>query len=253
MFYPNKGIKWGRVFLSYNWNELSNALYNNIKVVVLDDDTEKYRRIGCNIMSMLLPPYEAIDAECNQQFELAGQIYQDYLLRSENALAPIANIIAATYVEKDILIFIPPDEAKSLSFINVLAETLYSVYGIPCATLSDPTSNPFYDDTNLYTLSNRVELMYACNIISLDTLCDCHPYTDLNPIIFPRLVYDLGYPNLEGMHPNQIQAYFNTMVFSRKDQRIELFRQDVNEMKNMIFPFVELRDFVRQQPEDAVK
>lgn len=253
MFYPNKGIKWGRVFLSCNWNELSNALYNNIKVVVLDDDTEKYRRIGCNIMSMLLPPYEAIDAECNQQFELAGQIYQDYLLRSENALAPIANIIAATYVEKDILIFVPPDEAKSLSFINVLAETLYSVYGIPCATLSDPTSNPFYDDTNLYTLSNRVELMYACNIISLDTLCDCHPYTDLNPIIFPRLVYDLGYPNLEGMHLNQIQAYFNTMVFSRKDQRIELFRQDVNEMKNMIFPFVELRDFVRQQPEDAVK
>ena len=253
MFYPNKGIKWGRVFLSCNWNELSNALYNNIKVVVLDDDTEKYRRIGCNIMSMLLPPYEAIDAECNQQFELAGQIYQDYLLRSENALAPIANIIAATYVEKDILIFVPPDEAKSLSFINVLAETLYSVYGIPCATLSDPTSNPFYDDTNLYTLSNRVELMYAWNIISLDTLCDCHPYTDLNPIIFPRLVYDLGYPNLEGMHPNQIQAYFNTMVFSRKDQRIELFKQDVNEMKNMIFPFVELRDFVRQQPEDAVK
>lgn len=253
MFYPNKGIKWGRVFLSCNWNELSNALYNNIKVVVLDDDTEKYRRIGCNIMSMLLPPYEAIDAECNQQFELAGQIYQDYLLRSENALAPIANIIAATYVEKDILIFVPPDEAKSLSFINVLAETLYSVYGIPCATLSDPTSNPFYDDTNLYTLSNRVELMYACNIISLDTLCDCHPYTDLNPIIFPRLVYDLGYPNLEGMHLNQIQAYFNTMVFSRKDQRIELFKQDVNEMKNMIFPFVELRDFVRQQPEDAVK
>jgi hypothetical protein len=253
MFYPNKGIKWGRVFLSCNWNELSNALYNNIKVVVLDDDTEKYRRIGCNIMSMLLPPYEAIDAECNQQFELAGQIYQDYILRSENALAPIANIIAATYVEKDILIFVPPDEAKSLSFINVLAETLYSVYGIPCATLSDPTSNPFYDDTNLYTLSNRVELMYACNIISLDTLCDCHPYTDLNPIIFPRLVYDLGYPNLEGMHPNQIQAYFNTMVFSRKDQRIELFKQDVNEMKNMIFPFVELRDFVRQQPEDAVK
>lgn len=253
MFYPNKGIKWGRVFLSCNWNELSNALYNNIKVVVLDDDTEKYRRIGCNIMSMLLPPYEAIDAECNQQFELAGQIYQDYLLRSENALAPIANIIAATYVEKDILIFVPPDEAKSLSFINVLAETLYSVYGIPCATLSDPTSNPFYDDTNLYTLSNRVELMYACNIISLDTLCDCHPYTDLNPIIFPRLVYDLGYPNLEGMHPNQIQAYFNTMVFSRKDQRIELFKQDVNEMKNMIFPFVELRDFVRQQLEDAVK
>jgi len=243
MFYPNKGIKWGRVFLSCNWNELSNALYNNIKVVVLDDDTEKYRRIGCNIMSMLLPPYEAIDAECNQQFELAGQIYQD----------PIANIIAATYVEKDILIFVPPDEAKSLSFINVLAETLYSVYGIPCATLSDPTSNPFYDDTNLYTLSNRVELMYACNIISLDTLCDCHPYTDLNPIIFPRLVYDLGYPNLEGMHPNQIQAYFNTMVFSRKDQRIELFKQDVNEIKNMIFPFVELRDFVRQQPEDAVK
>ena len=134
-----------------------------------------------------------------------------------------------------------------------MAETLYSVYGIPCATLSDPMSNPFYDDTNLYTLSNRVELMYACNIISLDTLCDCHPYTDLNPIIFPRLVYDLGYPNLEGMHPNQIQAYFNTMVFSRKDQRIELFKQDVNEMKNMIFPFVELRDFVRQQPEDAVK
>lgn len=253
MFYPNKGIKWGRVFLSCNWNELSNALYNNIKVVVLDDDTEKYRRIGCNIMSMLLPPYEAIDAECNQQFELAGQIYQDYLLCSENALAPIANIIAATYVEKDILIFVPPDEAKSLSFINVLAETLYSVYGIPCATLSDPTSNPFYDDTNLYTLSNRVELMYVCNIISLDTLCDCHPYTDLNPIIFPRLVYDLGYPNLEGMHPNQIQAYFNTMVFSRKVQRIELFKQDVNEMKNMIFPFVELRDFVRQQPEDAVK
>ena len=95
--------------------------------------------------------------------------------------------------------------------------------------------------------------MYACNIISLDTLCDCHPYKDLNPIIFPRLVYDLGYPTLEGMHPNQIQAYFNTMVFSRKDQRIELFKQDVNEMKNMIFPFVELRDFVRQQPEDAVK
>ena len=58
MFYPNKGIKWGRVFLSCNWNELSNALYNNIKVVVLDDDTEKYRRIGCNIMSMLLPPYD---------------------------------------------------------------------------------------------------------------------------------------------------------------------------------------------------
>lgn len=246
MFTFEEGCKWGRQFYSCDYNELSFALYNKLKVIALDDNSDRYRRIGCTMMSILLPPYAAIEAELNRDFLTAQDIYRNYLL-GPDPTAALAAIMTALYAELDIVLFVSPDEAKSLQFSGVLCEYLMKAFGLPCASLSSQNTYPFLSDEPCH-VANRLALMYAYGYIPFDAFVDSHPFIMPLEIVIPRVAHDTQTPELMNMNRTEAIQYCGDIILTCQKHRREWYTKshDVGKTVNFVTPIVELHDFQRK-------
>lgn len=204
---------WGRTFYSNNYAEIPIAQQNGVRVLVLDDDAENYRRMGCTVVSVLLPPFEAIEAELNGDVQTASAIYVDYL---QNMVCSqvLATISAALFSGKDVMFFISPDEAKNMDFGYTFTEFIDKVFGYVPGNISFPNSG--IGELNEQTLSNRLDLLYLQGYISIETYLSNYPGIIPQPLCWEKLLIDYGV-NPSTIAPEQIQNAIMVLVRNVRD------------------------------------
>lgn len=90
--------------------------------------------------SILLPPYQALEAEINNNMQAYIQIYTQHLLTG-SALEAIKTIIVSLWAGKNIVLLV--ENGNNLSHMKFLVDYLINVYGITPATEMNPFSfNP---------------------------------------------------------------------------------------------------------------
>lgn len=236
-------IKWGNQYFCCDYSELSFALYNRMTVVALDDDGEKYSRIGCVMMSILLPPLQSIEAEINGDFQQAQLSYEQWLM-GDTCSRVFAAICTALYAEKNIVLFVSPDEAKNLGFAQTINTFLLNVLGLPGGSLKYPESGILNPDP--YMVSNRLDLMYAYGFIPFDRYCDEHP--DVLPLdmVSARVAHDVQSPELMNMLPDDRVRCCGDIIIANREQRKELFAKTGSYGGPKIMPIVMLHDWQRR-------
>lgn len=235
-------INWGNQYFCCDYSELSFALYNRMTVIALDDDKETYSRIGCIMMSILLPPLPSIEAEINGDFAQSQMIYEQWLM-GDVCSRVFAAICTALYAGKNIVFFVSPDEAKNLTFANTINKFL-TILGFPAGSLKNPQTGMLSLDP--YAVSNRLDLMYAYGFIPFDQYCDDHPdVLPLDMVTF-RIAHDIQSPELLNMHPEERVRCCGDIIITNRDQRRELFARNNNYAGPKIMPVIMLHDWQRR-------
>jgi hypothetical protein len=159
----------GKMYISSDFNEMSNFIANGATVLAFVDEAEKYRYINCIIMGVLLPPYESLSAEIDGDANTAAVIYYSYLMSKINI---IANILAALNMGKHILIFVPAEESMNFGFVNVLLKFFLDVFGIKICTGSgdsyEISNDPVY-------VSRRADALFVNDLIPFENYCMMMP------------------------------------------------------------------------------
>lgn len=107
-------------------SQVNNAIYAGFKVIAL---TESHNFGGVVLNgTTLLPPYEALMAEMDNNIVQFQQIYALHLAKKENDMF-ICAIIRALMEGINIVLYIPKDEAE-LMFSKVLVQYINDIYGI---------------------------------------------------------------------------------------------------------------------------
>lgn len=110
----------------------------------LNPQIQQYNFIPC---SVLLPPFEALNADINGNSALYKQIYMQYLTMNKYCFDMFATILVALYNGINITLFV---EGGELSHAKFLAEYLIGTFGItPCTDINHPAAyNTAYDLQN---------------------------------------------------------------------------------------------------------
>ena len=179
----------GKLFISTNIEEakLIQNTNNNIILIIIDDDPSKYfiadnitGQIGLppkmNVMSVLLPPYAAIDHFINGKFDIAFMAYDEFLHMDPAVQKCLSAIFTLLFSNIDVMLYVPPDDDLAVSFFNVLIQYLENMYGIITSKLSDRTKQ-FHCLTNIdiNRYASLVDLMYTNGDITFDLYCLNYP------------------------------------------------------------------------------
>ena len=161
----------GDIKIITNETEVNNAIYAGFKVIALTEN----HNFGNMILSgtTLLPPYEALMAEMDNDIIRFQQIYSFHLAKKENDMF-ICAIIRALLEGINIVIYIPKDEAE-LMFSNVLVQYINDVYGI---TILPDTC--MYNETYDAILVTK---LYVYDLLTTEEFFTLYP-------IGPDLIYD---------------------------------------------------------------
>lgn len=203
----------GKLYVSTNIEEarLVQNTNNNIILVIIDDDPQKYfvtnNTTGSitlpprtNVLSVLLPPYSAIDNFINGRFDFAYMAYDEFLHLDPAVQKCLASIFTLLFSNTDVMLYVPPDEDLAVSFLNVLIQYLESMYGIVTSKLSDK-SKQFHCLTNIDVnrYASLVDLMYTTKSITFDMYCLNYPieYTYQSPTVTYYIAEQMNLPLTE--------------------------------------------------------
>lgn len=122
----------GSMYLTCDPQMVSDAPYNNERIVILAENLRNSLPINPDIItfgSILLPSYNAVEAELNGDLNLFARIYsQDLMSTVQDRF--IVLLLAALAKGINILLYIEKDEYYSLHFKDVLATHIYNAYGV---------------------------------------------------------------------------------------------------------------------------
>lgn len=208
---------WGRTYYSNDINELMRAQSMGIKVIVLDDDAPEYKRLGCIVLSVLLPPFSSIEAELNGDMQSATNLYLQYL-SEETCTEAFATICTALYKGKDIMFFVSPDEARNLNYAYTLMNFMYNVFGFPSGSLNYPDSGII--ELNPNTQINKFSIMYLMNCIPFEIFCNEYPVD-----VLPNINCCFKMLTSLQIDPNRFGSQQQVQEFCRRymDQSIQQF------------------------------
>jgi hypothetical protein len=175
----------GTAYFASNIDEYYMVLNNpNLSIGIIDDNAEKYKvrtqngqsvmpRTGIVMLSSLLPPPEAITAYIDGRTVDASRIYSNYLNTDNTAQNIISVLLKLFFVGRNIVLFIPRDEATSIQFASVLSSYLYRIFGVQIGNIRNMRSaitNP-----NRIQYSNMLDMLYLYDNISFPVYCKNHP------------------------------------------------------------------------------
>ena len=165
---------WGKLFYSYDFQDIRLATASHIPVMVLtDDNTAQFKSLGCFIMSILLPPYQSLSLEIDGNLDAAAKSYYDYLWQPQS-LQCLGEIFTALYMGKSILLFVPPDEATNLKFPEILINFISYNFGIIAGNIKNPNSANIVFD-NPQTIGAMANIMYGYGYIPFERYCEMMP------------------------------------------------------------------------------
>ena len=121
---------YGQLFMTCLEEDIHQMMMSGVQPIVLTDDAQDYRYTSLLTCPMLLPPYDAMEAEINQDFENAQMLYIQHLNRPD-VQKLIATIIEALRMGKSIVLYIPDsDAAHAFKFPLILTNYFARMYGI---------------------------------------------------------------------------------------------------------------------------
>ena len=137
--------------------------------------------------SILLPPYEAINAEINGDIESYDKIYMEYLAYNKNVSQMFNTIIVALYQGINITLFI---ENSDMRHYNILINFLINMYGINPGTANNVCS---YNDAYDVTIAS-ILYGYLDGFISDEDYLKFINYDILNVISAMNIPYIMNVP-----------------------------------------------------------
>ena len=164
----------------------------------------------------LLPPFEAIQAELDDDIEKSIFLYESYLQEGEPSLY-IASIIAACVNNIPIGILFGKDE-QNMQFPKVFINFLFKYCGIVLGVK---------DKVRPYILDSFMPInlakIYAYNLISYESFILKHPVdAPIHDSIIPKLAYDINPFVMEQNHENYKKYFENVIRISHIHNRIPI-------------------------------
>lgn len=236
-------MEWGKTYFSTNYEDIYFALQNNINVIVLSDESEKFKRIGCKIMSALLPPMQTIEAYSSGDTNRANSSYW-YYLESDYCMNIFAILNTALYAGKNILFFIPPEEYINIQLCRVLFSYMGN-YGIVCGVIQNPPSGFLNSDTQF--LANRLDTMYVGGYLPFERFIMEYPPINPTAMVCRRMQYELNCPELNQVGWPDVSYYCGDIIRSLRDQRLRVMEQNRTSAQPMICPVSVIPDFERRK------
>lgn len=187
----------GNLTLTYDLNKVPIYSSNHV-IVALVEDKNLVQQIGAVQASILLPPYEAMEAEMNNNPILFHEIYNAHLFSYE-ANKFIGALLTALYQGKNLCLYISA-ESMELLFNKELINFFANNYGINI----QPDTQVFYSyNQNIYQLLNIIENMYIYDYITPDEVFILIPKGALiSETIVQKLIAQTNSPIL-----NSIEEY----------------------------------------------
>lgn len=208
---------WGKVFYTNSIRDALTACSYGIKVIAIDDEnTIEHKSSGIIVLSVLLPPFEAINQELNGNKRDSYNIYMNYLINTDICREAFGVILTALFYGKTILFYIAPDQAKNLDYGNILFNYLYNEFGITFGSLMDQNSGEMINTPD--KICNRLNMMYATNSIPYEIYCNNYPMQ-----FCPSREVALKIITSFGFDPNTISDFENT-ARRLMDQSIEIYK-----------------------------
>lgn len=198
-----------------NEEDIRDFGYNGGKVIYIADEPNPEISNNPFIVTagVLLPPFEAIQAELDDNIEQAIGIYEMYLSNSE-ANMYIISLVAAALKQIPIGILFGRDE-KNMQFPNIFINFLYKYYGIVLGIKN--MMNPYIEYSYMPIILAK---LYSFNLIDYPTFFLMHPIDlPIQDYIISKLVFEVQ-PLVDEKTHECFKKYFEEVVkYTRSQNR----------------------------------
>lgn len=183
-------------------NEFDQFVINGGKVVYIAEEPDlKYRSHPAIITAgALLPPFEAIQAELDDDIMTSNSIYSAYL-NSQEASMYVSIVIAAAIKQIPIGIMFGKDELN-MQFPKMLINFFFNNFGIVFGV-----ANKVMPYIVKEAMPFNLALLYNMNIIDYRTFMEKHPPLPINPMCVSKLAIDIN-PWIQDKSFNGYLNYF---------------------------------------------
>ena len=175
----------GTIYMTSDINMVQNNI-NSCKVLMVTNEPLFQNHPNRVAATILLPPTQAIIADADDDMQTFEALYYNYLI-SDEVTEFISIVLYVLYTGVNVLIYIPSEDVKSLSYVGFLLEFLKNNYGIQVGT----DAIPYLLDINY--LPMIVDMLYLNELISykdvimsfsismISDMSICKMYADSNP------------------------------------------------------------------------
>lgn len=172
----------------------------NFSVGIIDDNPEKYKvrdRLGLSrmprkdvvMLSSLLPPPEAVSAYVDGRVDIGADIYYRFLNSDVTAQNIISVLLKVFFTGRNMVLFIPRDEATSIKFVPVLGTYFLKTFGIFIGDIRNPSSSSSNPDPVQF--ANVLSCLYLYDNLSFLDFCMNYPEgVIINQVISNKIIYD---------------------------------------------------------------
>ena len=157
---------------------------------------------------VLLPPFEAIQAELDGNIAESFMMYEMYLM-SEDADTYISIIIAAALKQIPIGIMFGRDEIN-MQFPKMFIDFLFKHYGLVIGV-----SNKLVPYIMEEALPNNLAKLYCMNVIDYPTFMEKHPDLPINPIVISKMAIEVN----PWVYTKDINGYLEYFEHVKSDTR----------------------------------
>lgn len=176
------------------------------KVIYIAEDVEFMYKThpAITTASILLPPVNAIQAELDDEYDLASQIYCEYLQTQE--VGVFLNIIALAALQNvPIGIMFGKDEMNQ-RFPQVFINFMYDEFGLVIGV-----ENRLSPYMLINSMPHTLMRLYLSNMINLEYFMVNHPPIPISPLAIPKLVAELN-PPISSVNMADYAEYFNNYI-----------------------------------------
>lgn len=208
----------GSIYLTCDPTIVSNAPYNNARVIVLADGLQNPLPIDPRLItygSILLPSYNAIEAEFDNNLALFANLYETELFGVVQDKF-IVLLLAMLAKKINVILYIERDEYINLHFKEVLVNHINSMYGI---LIGDETHKFSYNQAYDSMLISK---FYFYDYISGMEFIKSYPINlDIPPFVLSKLVSEFN-PYLPVYTMEAFNTYFKNYIINQHNSKEDL-------------------------------
>lgn len=193
-------LNFGQIYITSDTNIVTQSIYNDARIIVLDEQNPFPNYPNVYMASLLVPPYSILEKIIDGDIQTAEAMYIDYLT-SHEVNSFIAIILFALYRGENIVLYINSDE---VGFKDMLLRYICNVYGI---IIGSEFVKCQYNEAGLM---NILISLYMNRLISASVfLFNLGPYVIIPDFVIIQLITDID-PNRLCMGPNECKAFINS-------------------------------------------
>lgn len=212
-------------------NELPQAIAQGETVIPIVDNPEYFQYTNTAPLGILLPPYEVLNADTENQPDIATELYLDWLSTGTRVEA-IAAIIAVLHSGRNIVFYVEPEDSMNFSYPRVFIMYMANTYGVGIGDgigLGFPVNGSI--DMDPIKVMSRLELLLSQSMISINDFCIEWPIeTGISPSQEACVtIAKAGKSDITFINMEQCTQYVNGLISSYKqsvmsNKEMPLFR-----------------------------